>query len=174
MAVVIVPILDYIFGKQLPQNQILGSCLAAINTWALEIWGIEGINRLSLDDIISFIQHVMFGLGLCRMEAAMQKHCTEAGQLAAAQLLMVFVVSSSYLIGWSCKSDGLVQPAASHHRILCIDLLAWLEDPHILGMLLWTGVITTASTIWMETKARKTLSAAETTLIFSTESLFSA
>jgi drug/metabolite transporter (DMT)-like permease len=41
-------------------------------------------------------------------------------------------------------------------------------------MLFWTGVITTAFTIWMETLALKTLSAAETTLIFSTEPLFGA
>jgi drug/metabolite transporter (DMT)-like permease len=39
-------------------------------------------------------------------------------------------------------------------------------------MLFWTGVVTTAFTIWMETLALKTLSAAETTLIFSTEPLF--
>ena len=54
------------------------------------------------------------------------------------------------------------------------DLQNWLQDPYIVGMLLWTGVVTTAFTIWMETLALKTLSAAETTLIFSTEPLFGA
>jgi drug/metabolite transporter (DMT)-like permease len=45
----------------------------------------------------------------------------------------------------------------------------WLQDPMIWFALFWTGVITTAMTVYMETLALKTLSAAETTLIFSSE-----
>eukprot|EP00585_Thalassiosira_rotula_P020155 CAMPEP_0196202850 /NCGR_PEP_ID=MMETSP0912-20130531/5511_1 /TAXON_ID=49265 /ORGANISM="Thalassiosira rotula, Strain GSO102" /LENGTH=102 /DNA_ID=CAMNT_0041476829 /DNA_START=6 /DNA_END=311 /DNA_ORIENTATION=+ len=52
--------------------------------------------------------------------------------------------------------------------------MTWLQTPSILGMLVWTGVVTTAFTMYMETVALKTLSAAETTLIFSTEPLFGA
>ena len=50
--------------------------------------------------------------------------------------------------------------------------MTWITDPMILFALFWTGVITTALTIYMETVALKTLSAAETTLIFSTEPLW--
>ena len=50
--------------------------------------------------------------------------------------------------------------------------VTWVTDPTILGALFWTGVVTTALTIYMETVALKTLSAAETTLIFSTEPLW--
>ncbi len=175
MAVIIVPILDYIFGKQLLQRQILGACLAAIGVCSLEMGGQGSIESLSSGDMISLIQPFMFGLGFWRMEAAMHKYPTEAGRLAAAQLLMVFVVSFSYLIGWSSIGDETLLPDASCHGMPCIfELLAWLQDPNILGMLFWTGVVTTAFTIWMETEALKTLSAAETTLIFSTEPLFGA
>ena len=165
MAMVTVSILDYMFGKQLLRRQVVGACLAAFGVWALEMGGQQGISTLTTDDIASLIQPIMFGIGFWRMEAAMEKYPTEAGRLAAAQLLMVFLVSLSYLI----ESDGLqlVIPRL-------FEVTMWLEDPNILAMLFWTGVVTTAFTIWMETLALKTLSAAETTLIFSTEPLFGA
>jgi hypothetical protein len=50
----------------------------------------------------------------------------------------------------------------------------WLSDPMILGAIVWTGAITTALTVYMETLALKTLTAADTTLIFSTEPLWGA
>ena len=166
MAVVTVPILDFIFGKELKNRQILGACLAAIGVYALEMGGQDA--SLSSGDFVSLVQPIMFGLGFWRMEAAMEKYPTEAGRLAAAQLVMVFLVSLSYLICGAPFSDACeVLPTGS-------ELMTWLRDPSIMGMLIWTGLITTAFTIWMETLALKTLSAAETTLIFSTEPLFGA
>ena len=53
-----------------------------------------------------------------------------------------------------------------------MDVTSLLSNPTILLELFWTGVITTALTVYMETCALKTLSAAETTLIFSTEPLW--
>lgn len=165
MAVVTVPILDFLFGKQLLKRQVLGAALAAIGVWVLEMGGQQG-GLLSSGDLVSLAQPVMFGLGFWRMEAAMEKYPTEAGRLAAAQLLMVFFVSLSYLI---CRA-----PIEDTYEVIptMTDIMSWLHDPHVLGMLFWTGVVTTAFTIWMETLALKTLSAAETTLIFSTEPLF--
>lgn len=163
MAVVTVPILDYMFGKELLRRQIIGACLAAFGVFSLEMGGQQGIESLTSGDISSLVQPVMFGLGFWRMEAAMHKYPTEAGRLAAAQLLMVFLVSLSYLISTSYAD----MPSATQ-------IMTWLQDPNILGMLFWTGIVTTAFTIWMETLALKTLSAAETTLIFSTEPLFGA
>ena len=164
MAVVTVPILDYIWGKPLLRRQIAGATLAAFGVWALELGGQN--SAITDGDVLSLVQPLMFGLGFWRMEAAMEKFPTEAGRLAAAQLLMVFLVSASYLgCGLSDACDVL--PTAS-------DIMAWITDPAIFGMLFWTGIVTTAFTIWMETLALKTLSAAETTLIFSTEPLFGA
>merc|ERR1711935_824283 len=48
----------------------------------------------------------------------------------------------------------------------------WFTDPSILISLFRTGCITTALTIYMETLALESLSAADTTLIFSTEPLW--
>jgi len=166
MAVVTVPILDYIWGKKILRRQVIGAGLAVAGVWALEMGGQQ--TTISEGDLLSLVQPLMFGLGFWRMEAAMEKYPTEAGKLAASQLLMVFIISFSYLMYSSSPvGDGSMLPSAS-------DISAWLHDPSILGMLFWTGIVTTAFTIYMETLALKTLSAAETTLIFSTEPIFGA
>jgi len=170
MAVVIVPILDYIWGKPLLRRQVVGAVLAAMGVYALEMRGTETLNS---GDLMSLMQPIMFGLGFWRMEAAMEKYPTEAGRLAASQLLAVFLVSASYLTCWSPVSGFSVSDACNALPSTT-EVMAWLHDPTILGALLWTGIVTTAFTIWMETLALKTLSAAETTVIFSTEPLFGA
>jgi len=170
MAVVIVPILDYIWGKPLLRRQVIGAVLAAMGVYALEMGGTETLNS---GDVMSLMQPLMFGLGFWRMEAAMEKYPTEAGRLAASQLLAVFLVSASYLTCWSPVSGFSVSDACNALPSIT-EVMTWLHDPKILGALLWTGIVTTAFTIWMETLALKTLSAAETTVIFSTEPLFGA
>ena len=94
----------------------------------------------------------------------MTKFPDEASRATAAQLLAVFMGSAAYMAGM-----GVMDPTT----IPGMDqFVTWVTDPTILGALFWTGVVTTALTIYMETVALKTLSAAETTLIFSTEPLW--
>ncbi|KAL7492229.1 hypothetical protein ACHAWT_002119 [Skeletonema menzelii] len=172
MAVVTVPMLDYIFGRPLLRRQIVGAALSAFGVWALEMG--QDMSSFTSDDLASLVQPIMFGLGFWRMEAAMEKFPSEAGRLASGQLFMVFLVSLTYLVCWSPVSDDLMLQDACNVIPTMGDIVTWLSDPSIVGMLIWTGLITTAFTIYMETLALKTLSAAETTLIFSTEPLFGA
>jgi len=172
MAVVTVPVLDFIFGRPLLRRQIVGAALAAFGVWALEMG--QDLSSFTSDDLASLVQPIMFGLGFWRMEAAMEKFPTEAARLASGQLFMVFLVSLSYLVCWSPAGDDLMLQDACNVLPAVSDIIMWLSDPSIVAMLIWTGLITTAFTIYMETLALKTLSAAETTLIFSTEPLFGA
>lgn len=168
MAAATVPILDYIFGKPLMRRQIIGACLALAGVYALELGGEQ--TTITDGDIMSLVQPLMFGLGFWRMEAAMKKYPTEAARLTSAQLLMVFFVSCAYLV----YSTPIGIEDACNSLPTASEVTQLLKDPYILGMLFYTGIITTAFTIWMETLALKTLSAAETTVIFSTEPLFGA
>ncbi|KAL3823044.1 hypothetical protein ACHAXA_005232 [Cyclostephanos tholiformis] len=175
MAVVTVPILDFMWGKKLLRRQVIGACLAAFGVFALELGGQQ--TTIADGDLMSLIQPVVFGLGFWRMEAAMEKYPTEAGRLAAAQLLTVFLVSLAYLVCWPALgivNDLPLVSDACNAMPTASEIIAWLSDPRIVGMFVWTGLITTAFTIWMETLALRTLSASETTLIFSTEPLFGA
>jgi hypothetical protein len=108
------------------------------------------------------------------MEQAMARYPKEAQRMTAAQLTAVFI--SSLLYGfWSLNvfDDGF-EGIPSSLAIVGSEYpwLQWMLDPMILFSLFWTGCITTALTIYMETLALEHLSAAETTLIFSTEPLW--
>jgi drug/metabolite transporter (DMT)-like permease len=180
MACLTVPILDYMWGKKLLRRQILGAVLAAVGVFALEMGGEQ--TSITPGDWDSLVQPIVFGIGFWKLEAAMDKYPNEAGRLASAQLLTVFLVSLLYLAcpdnflpflgGGSSSSDTggdvcYVIPTST-------EIISWLRDPQIVSMFIWTGIVTTAFTIYMETLALQTLSAAETTLIFSTEPLFGA
>lgn len=165
LAVVIVPILDYIAGRTLLSRQVVGAMLAVVGVGFLELDGTGmSMQTLSGGDIASLIQPIAFGLGFWRMESAMQKFPEEADRATAAQLMAVFLGSGAYMMAMSV-ADPSSLPSTDQ-------FVSWVTDPTILAALFWTGVVTTALTIYMETLALKTLSAAETTLIFSTEPLW--
>eukprot|EP00545_Synedropsis_sp_CCMP1620_P002580 CAMPEP_0119008324 /NCGR_PEP_ID=MMETSP1176-20130426/3611_1 /TAXON_ID=265551 /ORGANISM="Synedropsis recta cf, Strain CCMP1620" /LENGTH=501 /DNA_ID=CAMNT_0006960635 /DNA_START=110 /DNA_END=1615 /DNA_ORIENTATION=+ len=159
LAVVVVPLLDFLFGKKLLPREIAGVVLAVLGVAVLELGGGADF-ELTSGDICSLIQPLAFGLGFWKMEKSMRKYPDHANRSTAAQLLAVFGVSGVY---------------ASIVGVPDMDqIMVWVHDPMILAALFWTGCITTALTVYMETLALKTLSAAETTLIFSTEPLWGA
>lgn len=179
MACLTVPILDYIWGKKLLQRQVIGAILAAVGVFALEMGG-ERTTSITNGDWESLVQPIVFGLGFWRLEAAMEKYPTEAGRLASAQLVTVFLVSLVYYLACPDNLLPFLGELSSDMGDVCNvmptgdKIISWLLDPQIVGMFVWTGIVTTAFTIYMETLALKTLSAVETTLIFSTEPLFGA
>jgi drug/metabolite transporter (DMT)-like permease len=162
LAVVVVPLLDWTLGhKKLSSNQLVGTAAALAGVALLELTGTGGVT-LSAGDAVSLIQPLAFGLGFWRMEAAMQRHPQEAARSTAAQLLAVFFGSLAY----AAVTTDLA------HSFSWDALAPFLQNPLTWAGLIWTGVVTTALSVYMETVALRTLSAAETTLIFSTEPLW--
>jgi drug/metabolite transporter (DMT)-like permease len=152
--------LDYfLLGKKLLPREIIGVLMAVGGVAFLELGGGD-IGNWSFADLCSLIQPLVFGIGFWRMERGMRLYPNEASRTTAAQLLAIFMAASLYCAVSDNGSIDLQQ------------IISWVTDPIILGALVCTGVITTALTVWMETAALKTLSAAETTLIFSTEPLW--
>uniref|UniRef100_A0A7S2Y943 EamA domain-containing protein n=2 Tax=Entomoneis paludosa TaxID=265537 RepID=A0A7S2Y943_9STRA len=131
----------------------------------------------------SMIQPLAFGMGFWRMERAMQKYPTHVNRSTAAQLLAALLGSALYcavaetnifhdwlgiILG---DGENMVTPATCWSWE---QLQSWLSDPTILAFIAWTGIASTALSVYMETRALKTLSAAETTLILSTEPIWGA
>lgn len=164
MAVVIVPILDHLAGKKILPREIAGAAMAVVGVGFLELGGGgDAMNSFTSGDVASLIQPLAFGIGFWRMEAGMRLFPQEAERMTAAQIFAVFVASTSFgLFALGADAPPLSQ------------ITTWLMDPMIFGALFWTGCVTTALTVYMETLALKTLSAAETTMIFSTEPLWGA
>lgn len=163
LAVVTVPILDFLAGKKLLPRQWGGAFLAVVGVALLELVGGAGTDHSSLTsgDLLTLVQPFAFGIGFWRMEQAMHNFPRQASRMTAAQLLAVFMASLTYGF-WAIDLQTLQTFPWSE----------WMTDTSILFSLFWTGIITTAMTIYMENKAMETLSAAETTLIFSTEPLW--
>lgn len=160
LAVIVVPGIDYFTGKILRSQQLIGAMLAVIGVAFLEL-GSDFSSQLSSNDILSLIQPFAFGVGFWKMEKAMQKYPDQASRMTAAQLLAVFFATIAYGLYTMNLTD-----------LTSLPWLEWLSTPSILMSIFWTGVVTTALTIYMENLALETLSAAETTLIFSTEPLW--
>jgi drug/metabolite transporter (DMT)-like permease len=188
MAVVIVPLLDWIAGKKLLSRQWAGAVLALVGVAFLELGDVDALMSSSgsvfdTGTQLSLIQPLTFGLGFWRMEQAMNKFPQEAPRMTAAQLMAIFVSS----VGYGLWSMGVFEPFFASSDVgsaltgfqsalsgvsTSFPWNEWSRSPSILFSLFWTGCITTALTIYMETLALESLSAAETTLIFSTEPLW--
>jgi drug/metabolite transporter (DMT)-like permease len=151
--------MDYWSGKKLLPRQVTGAAMAVAGVGFLEFGGGASL-ALSSGDLASLLQPLAFGVAFWRMETVMRKYPEEALRSTGGQLLAVFITSSIYCLS-TCTID-LQQ------------IQGWLMQPMILGALFFTGLITTALTIYMEAVALKTLTAAETTLILSTEPLWGA
>ena len=190
LAVVVVPILDFFIGKKISSREAFGAMLAVVGVGFLELDGFmqqagvvgtladtnlvglaslgasagagDGLNiHLSHGDMLSLVQPFAFGLGFWRIEHYMRKFPTEAMRITASQLSTIALAS---IAGFLVTSNADLPDVSQ--------FMEWMATPVIVGALCWTGLITTALTVYMETLALKTLSAAETTMLFSTEPLF--
>lgn len=166
LAVVTVPLLDFCAGKKLLSRQWIGAILAVVGVALLELVGSGSSSTshtMNTGDLLTMVQPFAFGLGFWRMENAMRRFPDHASRMTASQLLAVFLSSIAYGL-WAIDMPTLQSfPWAE-----------WMTSSSVVFSILWTGIITTALSIYMENKAMQTLSAAETTLIFSTEPLWGA
>ena len=160
LAVVVVPLLDFFFdGKKIKTKDLVALALSVLGVGLLELT--DGAS-FTLNDAFTFIQPLAFGVGFWRMEKAIAKHPSSAKMLTAAQLLAVAGVSDLY-----CAATSFQTPFPDAAQIT-----HWLTTPAVLGALLWTGLITTALTVFFETLSLKHISAGEATLLFSTEPIW--
>lgn len=180
LAVIVVPILDMIFpemshggagkGKGNNASALIPAVLATLGVAFLEL---GGDSSPGTGDLWALAQPLFFGLGFWRTEAFMSK--SKDGEPQAFTGAMMSTVAFASLL-WAMKDcflpafdsgglQGLEQAIQSQFS-------ASVTDWHVGLALAWTGVVTTALTSYGENYAMKTLSSAETTVIFSTEPLW--
>jgi drug/metabolite transporter (DMT)-like permease len=167
LAVVIVPLLDVLLrGRVLSKEKVLSILIACAGVGLLELG--PGMDlSISNGDILALMQTLFFGIGYWRLESASQSNSAQAARLTVGQLVAVAVGSSAYALAEI--SVGHVDGVA-----LVSQLSTWLADPFIIGALLWTGLVSTALALYLETVALKVVSASELTLLMTTISLWGA
>lgn len=169
LAVVTVPFLDFLSGKRLSSRKMIGAAMAVLGVAFLELDGLsDGIvasnSIFSTGTLFSLVQPVAFGMGFWRMEHYARRHPSEGMKVTVSQVTSIAILSLCTLLATS-GIEGI--PDISQ-------VLSWLTNPTILLAIVWTGCVTTALTIFIETQALKVLSAAETTMLYSFEPLFGA
>ena len=103
-------------------------------------------------------------MGFWLTERSSRKYPGDTFGIVAAQLLTVAVLA----IGWCAQAGNMPISFESLHETV-IPSSGSLAVPL---SLLWTGLVTTALTVFGETMAMKKISAAESTIILSTEPIW--
>jgi len=168
LAVVVVPIIEFLAGKKILAREVIGALLAVVGVAFLEMDGLKedlaaGRSLLSPGTLYSLMQPLAFGFGFWRMEHWARKYPEGGMQLTASMMLSIaslMVINSLFSLGGVEGLPNLDQFAV------------WLSNPTILGATLWTGIVTTVIPTFLETKALRFLSASETTMLYSTEPIF--
>ena len=172
LAVIVVPILNVIFHKEKTLNKpwyetLLPAILAVMGVGCLEL---GGVSLPTFSDLYAFSQPLFFGLGFWRIEQLMKLTQGEDGETQAFTGAMLIVVAL-FSIFWSIYD---ISHISNNSLILHFINTQFqnLKDWHVLAAIGWTGIMTTALTSYGENVAMKRLSAAESTVIYSTEPLW--
>ena len=162
---IVVPILDCLWKQKKLDGKGLGAvALACLGVGFLEL-GPSGDIHVTTGDLLAFTQTVFFGVGYWRLESHSQEHSQQAAQLTVGQLCAVsggatIFALVEYMLGNVSVTSGM--------------FAEWATNPFIVGSLLWTGLVSTALALYLETVALKVVSATELTLLMTTVSLWGA
>jgi drug/metabolite transporter (DMT)-like permease len=164
MAVVTCPMLDRLNGKQVGHAAWRAVALAIAGAAVLELGGAA---PPTASDAWALVQPLAFGAGFWWTEQSMKRHPEQGAQFSAVQIMTVGALSSLWALA-DGASKGLDAGA------LLATVAEGVHNPEVVVALLWTGLVTTALTVWLEVRALGALSSAETTVLFSTEPLWGA
>jgi len=158
LTVVVVPLIQGLLGKKIAPTTWTACGLAVLGVGLLTLQGATGP---VIGDLWSLGQPLGFGIAFMRIEHYMKQLPGKAIPLAAAQMISVFGVSAV----WAAVTTGMFQNTG--------DLSILFDTPHFLS-LLYTGLISSALAVVIESAALEYVSSEETSIIFSTEPLFAA
>lgn len=161
-----------VFGNddstQFDAFQLLPAAVAVVGVAIVELQGAGG--SPTIGDALSFSQPIGFGMGYLILEKIMARKPEAALQVSAIKLFVVMVASflmfeaSPLLHGGSLDDIVFKLP----------DFSPILHSTTALGGILYTGLITTALALWVESIAFVKVPATDASLILTTEPLFAA
>jgi len=157
--VVLVPFVSRIFGlAEIKRRQWAAAALALLGVALLEG---AGSSAPTAGDALLLLQPIGFGLSYLRVEDANEKYPGECLAISAGQLLAVALVSFAWM-GFDAANG--IAPA----------LGPIMQSKMAIGATLYTGLVTTSLTIFLQTLALQRVSATDMTVLISTEPLVAA
>lgn len=158
--VVAVPLMSALLGigERIKPKQWASAVLALLGVALLEG---AGAKPPSVADALLLLQPLGFGFSYLRVQEASRRFPGEGLALSAGQLLTVALASVAWL-GFDAVHGTPVH------------LANLMSSPAALGAVAYTGLLTTALTIYLQTLSLEFVSATDMTLIISTEPLVAA
>lgn len=163
LQVVFVPLALSAFGdKALTPRLALSAALCVAGVGVLELGGGGGAaSGPGVSEALALLQPIAFGTSYLRIERLAARYPEHGLQISALQLVSNAAISAAW-----CAHAAMGSADA-------LDLSA-LAEPPVLGGLLWTGLVSTALTVLLQTRALSKLPATDSSVIVATEPLWAA
>ncbi len=146
-------------------KRLVPAAIAVIGVAIVELKGAGGAPTIG--DALSFAQPIGFGLGYLQLEELVRKKPDAGLPISAIKLIMVAIFSYGLF-----EFSPLLHNEAFVPRIP--DFTPIISSPLALQGILYTGLITTALSLWVESIAFKRVPATDASIILTTEPLFAA
>lgn len=148
-------------------KRLVPAAVAVAGVAVVELQG--GAGGPNIGDALSFAQPIGFGLGYLTLEELMAKRPETAVTVSFIKLAIVAMASLAMF-----ELTPLIQNGADAWTLSVPDFSAILASPVALGGIAYTGLMTTALALWVESKAFARVPATDASLILTTEPLFAA
>jgi len=152
-------------GKTFDFMKLAPAAVAVLGVAIVELKGAGGAPTIG--DLLSFAQPIGFGMGYLQLEELVRKKPDAGLPISAIKLVMVAAFSFGMF-----ELYPLLQHEPLAPRIP--DFMPIISSPLALGGILYTGLITTAWALWIESIAFKRVPATDASIILTTEPLFAA
>ncbi len=152
-------------NKSFDLMRLVPAAIAVLGVAIVELKGAAGAPTVG--DLLSFAQPIGFGMGYLQLEQLMSKRPDAGLSISAIKLLMITFFSFGMF-----ELYPILQHEAFTFRIP--DFTPILTSPLALGGVLYTGIITTSLSLWVESLAFKRVPATDASIILTTEPLFAA
>jgi len=148
--------------------QLLPAAVAVVGVAIVELKGAGGAPNIG--DALSFSQPIGFGMGYLILENIMAKKPEAALPVSAIKLAVVTAASFLMFEASPLLHGGTLSDIA----FKIPDFSPILQSQAAMGGILYTGLITTALALWVESIAFAKVPATDASLILTTEPLFAA
>jgi len=165
LQVVLVPIINTLNGAAFTPRLILAASLALGGVGLLEFGSIGSVDAASVAPslsatLLAFLQPIGFGISYLRIEKFMREYPDNGLQLSSLQLISNAAIAVSWCIFMSFGDGGLSSDIAA------------LQQLPVVGGLMYTGLISTALTVLLQTRALGKIPASSASVITSTEAFW--
>lgn len=148
-------------------KRLFPAALAVVGVAIVELHGASGAPTIG--DALSFAQPIGFGMGYLQLEGLMSKNPEAALPVSALKLLVVALASFGMF-----ELSPLATHGISEFEFRIPDFTPILSSPLALGGILYTGLVTTAFALWIESVAFAKVPATDASIILTTEPLIAA